>query len=203
LEENFKAQYASLGDEELLHIAGDHRDLRPEAVSALDVELARRSLTQKHVRAKKRDEFRQEIQEVRAHQPKRNKLKYFVAQINLSEFFIGFAGLMLCVIVTFKSHRLWDEWQDSIFFVQLDSLIAFLAVQPWVRKSLGFWVSLIVASVPQILVGHWLTVYHPTRTTAGLKGTGFLSMLAGWIVGVPLFLLLQRLKRKQDVENNR
>jgi hypothetical protein len=83
LEENFKARYASLGDEELLHIAGDRRDLRAEAVSALDVEWARRSLSEKHVRAKKRDEFRQEIQEVRAHRPKRNKSKYFAARCPL------------------------------------------------------------------------------------------------------------------------
>jgi hypothetical protein len=200
LDTRFETEYASLNDEELLHIAGDRRDLRAEAALALDSELARRGLTQKQARAKKRDELRLEIHEARAHSPKRNKSKYFVAQMNLREYFIGMVGFVLLMILTLSSHRLRDECKQPILFVYLGILIAPLAVQPWVRRTLSFWVSVAVASIPQFIVGHWLTVYHPSYSRAGIKGSGFLSILAGWVVGIPLFLLLQKLKPGQSVK---
>lgn len=198
MDANFEAHYASLNNEELLHISGDRRDLRTEAALALDAELARRSLTLKQAHAKKRDELRQDIHEVRAHHPKRNKSKYFVAQLNLRAYFVGLVGLVLLMFVTLRSHRLRKEWTLPILSVYLGILMACLAVQSWVRKTLSFWLSLAIACIPQFVVAHWLAVYHPANSLAEVKGSGFLSMIAGWIVGSIVFLLLQKLQPKHS-----
>lgn len=202
---SFHERYASLSDEELLHIAGDRRDLLEEAAVALDAEMARRCLTHQQARAKKRDELRSEIKEVRAHHEKRNKSKYFVSQMNLRAYFLGLVGLVVLMFLTLRSHRLRDEWAEPILFVYLGALIACLAVQPWVRRTLSFWLSLAVASIPQFVVGHLLTVYHPAHSRGEFKGSGFLSMLTGWIVGSAMFLLLQKLNPGQEPKphNNR
>lgn len=200
LNTSFHERYASLSDEELLHIAGDRRDLLEEAAVALDAEMARRGLTHEQARAKKRDELHLEIKEARAHHPKRNKSKYFVAQMNLRAYFIGLVGLVLLMFLTLRSHRLRDEWADPIFFVYSGALIACSAVQPWVRRTLSFWLSLAVASIPQFVVSHWLTVYHPAHSRAEFRGSGFLSMVTGWIGGSAVFLLLERLKPGQGTK---
>jgi hypothetical protein len=202
LDTRFEAEYASLNDEELLHIAGDRRDLLAEAVRALDIEMARRGLTQDQARAKKREALRLEMNEARAHRPKRNKSRYFIAHLNLREYFIGLIVLVLLMVLTLGSHRLQEEWKEPILFVYIGTLIAFVVVQPWVRRTFNFWVSLAVASIPQFVVGHWLTAHHSAHTGADFKGSGLLSMLAGWVVGVPVFLLLQKLKPEQNVNVN-
>lgn len=196
----FHERYASLSDEELLHIAGDRRDLLEEAAVALDSEMARRGLTHQHARAKKRDELRMEIQEARAHHPKRYKSKYFVAQMNLLAYFIGLVGLVVLMVLT-HHYRVRDEWEWPLVVVYLGALIACLAVQPWVRRTLSFWFSLTISSVPQFVVAHWLAIYHPTHSSSGLKGSGFLSMLAGYSLGVSVFVLLQKLKPGQGARD--
>jgi hypothetical protein len=200
LETTFQEHYVRLGDEELLHIAGDRGDLRDEAAFALDNELARRGLTQKQVRAKKRDELRLEIQEARAHQPKRKKSKYFVTQISLRWFFIGLVGAVLLMFLTIRPHRPVYEWSEPILVVYWGCLMACLAVQPWVRRTLSFWLSLTITCVPQFVVSHWLTVYHPAHSRGEGKGTWFLSILSGYVVGGAVFLLLQKLKPGQGAK---
>jgi hypothetical protein len=197
LDTSFQERYARLSDEELLHIAGDRKDLREEAVLALDVEMARRGLTHQHARAKKRDELRMEIQEARAHHPKRNKSKYFVAQMNLRAYFICLIGLVLLMVLTHHD-RVRDEWEWPLVVLYLGALIACLAVQPWVRRTLSFWFSLTISFVPQVVVAHWLAVHHPAHSSSGLKGSGFLSMLAGYALGGSVFVLLQKLSPGQD-----
>jgi hypothetical protein len=161
LETSFHERYASLSDEELLHIAGDRRDLLQEAADALDSEMARRGLTHEHARAKKRDELRFDIKEARAHNPKRKKSKYFVVQINLRAFFIGLAMPILLMVLSPSHQRVPDEWSWPLFVVYISALIACLAVQPWVRRTLDFWLCLVISFVPQFFVARWLTVYHP------------------------------------------
>lgn len=200
METSFREQYASLSDHELLHIAGDRRDLLVEAALALDNELARRGLTQEQVRAKKRDESRLEIQELRAHQPKRKESKYFVAQIRLRWFFIGLVGAVLLMFLTIRPHRPAYEWSEPIIVVYTGCLLACLVVQPWVRRTLSFWLSLTIACVPQFIVSHWLTVYHPAQSRGASKGTWFLSIFSGYVVGGAVFLLLQKLKPEQGAE---
>jgi hypothetical protein len=177
LDTEFPARYASLNDEELLQIAGDRRDLLEEAAVARDAETARRGLTQKQARTKKRDGLRQEIKEARAHHPKRNKSKYFEAQINLRAYFLGLGGLVLLMFFTLSHHRVPDEWSMSLFVLYLGTLIACLAVQPWVRRTLSFWLSLAISCVPQFVISHWLNAYHPAHSLGETKGSGFLSLL--------------------------
>jgi hypothetical protein len=200
LETTLQEQYAGLSDEELLHIAGDREDLLEAAAFALDAELARRSLTQKQARAKKRDELRLEILEARAHQPKRKKSKYFVAQISLRGLFIGLVGAVLLMFLTIRPRRPIYEWSEPILVVYTGVLLACLAVQPWVRRTLSFWLSLTIACVPQFVVSQWLSVYHPANSRGTAKGTWFLSILSGYVVGSTVFLLLQKLKPGQGAK---
>lgn len=192
----FQEHYAKLSDDELLSIAGDRQDLRDEAGLAIDAEMARRGLTYQQAHAKKREGVRLEIKEARAHSPKPEGSKYFVANLNLRWYLIGLAAFVSALVVSLAlhHHRLLDEWTEPIAVVCIAALIACSTVQPWVRRTLSFWLSLGVSCIPQFVVSHWLTVYHP-RT--GAKGTWFLSALAGYLVGGALFLLLQKLKPGQ------
>jgi hypothetical protein len=194
LDTGFQEQYAGLSDDELLHIAADRRDLLEQAAIALDVEMARRSLTFEHARAKKREHRRREFEEMSAHIAKRKKSKYFVAHINLPVFFAGLAGEVLIMVLLPGGHRIHDEWMWPIIVVYLGALLTILSVQSWVRRILGFWISLVVSFVPQFFVAHWLAIYHPDHSRGGEKGSAILSLLAGYAVGIPLFLLLQKLK---------
>jgi hypothetical protein len=198
LDTNFQERYASLSDEELLHIAGDRRDLLEEAAIALDAEMARRGLTHEQARAKKRDGLRHDIKEARAHRQNRNKSKYFVTQVNLRAYFIGLAGLVILMILTPSNHRTRDEWSFPSFVVYISALIACLAVQPWVRRTTSFWFCLVISFVPQFVVARWLSVYHPSHSLSGTKGSAFLSMFAGYSLGGALFLLIQKLKPRQE-----
>ena len=200
METSFPERYASLSDEELLHIAGDRRDLLPEAAIALDSEMARRGLTHEHARAKKREELRFDIKEARAHNPKRKKSKYFAAKLNLRAYFIGLAGGLLMMVVMLGHHRVPDEWSWPLFVVYGSALIACLAVQPWVRKTLSFWLCLTISFVPQFVVAHWLAVHHPARSSSGAKGAAFLSTLAGYVLGGTLFLVLQKLRPVRETK---
>ncbi len=183
-------------DDELLHIAGDRRHLLEEAALALDAEMARRGLTHQQARARRKEDLRRDIEEARA-DTRRNKSKYFVAQMNLRASFIGLAGLVLLMVLTLRHDRVPDEWSFPLLVVYMSALIACLAVQEWVRRTVSFWICLAISFVPQFFVARWLAVYHPSRSGSGLKGSGFLSMLAGYLVGGALFLLLQKLKPRQ------
>jgi len=200
LETSFPERYASLSDDELLHIAGDRRDLLEEAAIALDAEMARRGLTHVQARSRRREHLRLDIEEARAHRQKRNKSKYFVFQINLRPILIGLAGFVLLMVFILGPLRVPDVWAWPLLVVYLGGLIACLAVQPWVRRTLSFWFSLVVSFVPQFLIAHWLAVYHPTRSNSGAKGSAFLSILPGYLLGGVLFLLLQKLKPKQEMK---
>ncbi len=123
-----------------------------------------------------------------------NNSNYLVTRINWGEFFIGSVGLVLLAILTLGSHRIREACKAPILFVCTGTLIWWVGVQPWVRSKSSYWISLTASSITQFLVGHWLVVYHPAFAKSDFKAAGVLSMLAGAVVGVPLFLLLQRLK---------
>jgi hypothetical protein len=197
---SFQERYAVLSDEELLHIAGDRRDLLEQAAVALNAEMARRGLTDAQARAKKREHRRREFEEMSTHIAKRNKSKYFVAQINLPPLFAGLAGEVLLLVLLPGGHRVRDEWMWPLIVVYLGALLTILSVQSWVRRSLSFWISLVVSFAPQFFVAHWLAVYHPANSRGGEKGSAIISQLAGYTVGVPLFLLLQKLKPSQGAQ---
>jgi hypothetical protein len=189
---SFHEQYARLNEEELLHIAGERKELCEEAAFALDAEMSRRGLTQKEARAKKRDELRLDINEAKQHRPR--KSKYFVAQISLRWFFIGIVGLMLLLFALPRTRGVLDDWSEPIAVMYTGALLACLSVQPWVRQAWSFWLAVAISCVPEFFVSHWLTVYHPAQSKAGSKGSWFVSLLAGYVVGCAVFVLLQKLK---------
>ena len=201
MDSSYQKHYASISDDELLHIAGDRRDLREDAVFALDAEMTMRGLTHEDARAKKRDQLRLEIKDVRAHSPKRKKSKYFVAQINLGAFILSLIGPVLLVFLFQGHHLVPEEWSFSIFVIYMGAILACLAVQPWVRRTLSFWLSLAISCVPQFMVSHWLSVYHLAHSRGDVKGSAFLSILAGYILGGALFVLLQKLKLGQGTKD--
>jgi hypothetical protein len=196
VEKSFHERYATLSDGELLHIAGDRRDLLEEARDALDAEMARRGLTLEQARAQKRRSFRIEMRE--AGLARRKKSKYLVTQMNLRAFFIGLIGLVLLMVLALRHHRVPDEWALPLFVIYQGALVACLAVQPWVRRTLSFWLCLAVSFVPQFAVAHWLSVYHPAHSGGEEKGSAVLSLIPGYLLGGALFLFLQRLKPKQE-----
>jgi len=129
------------------------------------------------------------------HHRKRKKSKYLVAQMNLGAVLIGLVGLILLLV--FVLEHLPNELEWRVFVVCLGALMACLAVQPWVRRTLSFWFSLAVSFVPQFFAAHWLAIHHPTRSRGGEKGSALISLLPGYLLGGVLFLLLQRLKPRQ------
>jgi hypothetical protein len=198
LETGFSEHYASLGDGELLHIAGDRKDLREEAAVALDAEMARRGLTRQHARAKKRQDLRLDIAEARAHRSK-HKSKYFEYHLNLRAFFIGSVGFVPLMLFAADHRRFGDEWFLSAWVVYLGILLACVAVQSWVRRTVSFWFCLAISCVPQFLVSHWLIVYHPSQSES--KGSMFLSLFAGYALGGSLFVLLQKIKPGRNAKD--
>jgi hypothetical protein len=75
-----------------------------------------------------------------------------------------------------------------------------ITLAPWVRRTLSFWLSLTIASVPQLVVSRWLTVYHPAHSRGEGKGTWFLSILSGYAIGGAVFVLLQKFKPEQGAK---
>jgi hypothetical protein len=121
--------------------------------------------------------------------------------IVIRAYFIGLAGLALLMAVTLSHHRVPDELSWPLFVVYLSALIACLAVRPWVRRTVSFWLCLAISFVPQFLVARWLAIYHPTDSSSGEKGSAFLSMFAGYLLGGALFLLIQKLKPAQETDS--
>ena len=203
MDTSFQEHYAGISDDELLHIAGDRSDLREEAILALDAEMARRGLTYEQARAKKIEETREDIEEARDYKQRRKSSKYFVAQISLRWFFVGLLGALLLMFLTIRPHHRVYAWSEPILVVYTGSLLACLAVQPWVRRTASFWFSLAIACIPQFMVTHWLTVYHPAQSRGEGKGEWFLSILSGYVVGGTVFLLLQKLKPAADAQTTK
>ncbi len=191
---SFQEHYANISDDELLHVAGARKDLREEAVLALDAEMARRGLTHEQARAKKRDEFRLDVQEVRAH--RRKKSRYFANRMNLGGVLIVLGGeLVLLLVIT--PHEPLYVWLETILVVYFGTFLMCLAVQPWVRRTVSFWASLVISCLVQFMVNHWLTVHHLAGFTEHGNGLWFLSILSGYVVGGAVFLLLQKLRPAQ------
>ena len=199
---NFPQNYAGLSDDELLMTAASRVDLVPEAAHALDSEMARRRLSYQEAHAKKREVARREIQEARRSRPSKKGSKYFVAKMNGWMMLLVALGLPLLVIGLMVLHLVPEEWLFPILSVGMGALVAIAAVQPWLRKTSSFWISLVVSCVVQSMVGYWLSVHFAPQTRGELKGAAFLTILPGYLVGVLLFLLLQKLDMGKSPQPN-
>ena len=197
---NFPENYAHLTDDELLMVAASRADLVQEAALAMDSEMARRDLSYQDAHAKKRQVARLEIKEARKRRPSPKGTKYFVAQIRGRWLLILLSPSLLVLLLAFP-HLVPEEWLLPIVDSSLGTVIAISAVQPWLRQTTSFWLSLPLSCIVQLLVGHIITVRLAPQSRGELKGTAFLAILAGYAVGVPLFLLLQKVKPKEDTES--
>jgi hypothetical protein len=198
---NFQENYAGLSDGELLMIAADRVDLTKEAALALDSEMARRGLTYQDARAKKREITRLEIAELRKHQPSRKGSKYFVAKANGWMLLLLILGVPSLVLGLMFYHFVPKEWLMPITSVCMGGVIAVSAVQPWLRQTISFWISLVVSCTVQLLVGYWISVHVAPYTGSELKGAAFLAIAAGYAVGIALFLLLQNLESRKSARS--
>jgi hypothetical protein len=151
--------------------------------------------------AKKRDELLLELEEPAAHPPKPEESKSFVSYVDAGPLFVILA---LSVIMMFLHpnpvHLDLPEWSQPVLSCFLGALYACIGVRLWVRQTLSFWLSLAIACVPQVAVSRWLIVNHPASSTGEGIGAFFVSILSGYVVGVPVFLLLQRLNPGQENE---
>jgi hypothetical protein len=194
---NFPENYAHLTDDELLMVAASRADLVQEAALAMDSEMARRDLSYQDAHAKKRQVARLEIKEARKRRPSPKGTKYFVAQIRGRWLLILLSPSLLVLLLAFP-HLVPEEWLLPIVDSSLGTVIAISAVQPWLRQTTSFWLSLPLSCIVQLFVGHIITVRLAPQSRGELKGAAFLAILAGYAVGIPLFLLLQKAKPKED-----
>lgn len=194
---NFQEEYARLSDDALLAIAADRRDLLPEAALAMDTEMAHRGLTYEQARVKKKQVARLEFHEGRR-RGRRKPSKYFVARIN---------GWMILAIIVVPAalalslegfHLVSESWGFAILTAGMGILIAIAGVQPWLRRSLTFWISLPVAIAVQLLLGRWISAHVSLRGRNSMKGAGFLTLAVGYAVGWAIFLLLQKLRPSEE-----
>jgi hypothetical protein len=109
-------------------------------------------------------------------------------------------GSPLLVIGLMFFHLVPEEWLFPILSVYIGALFAIAVVQPWLRQTSRFWISLVVSCAVQLLVGHWLSVHLALQTKAELKGARVLTIVPGYVVGVLSFLLLQKLEPERGPE---
>jgi len=194
---NFSENYALLTDDELLMVAANRADLMQEAAFAMDSELARRGLTYRDARAKKRDFARLEIKEARKRRASPKGTKYFVAQVRGRWLLLMLSPTLLIVLLSFPK-IVSEEWLLPIIWASYGVVSAISTVQPWLRQTRSFGLSLPVAFVVQLLVGHIIVVSQAPRSRNELKGAAFLAIFAGYAVGVPVFFLLQKAEPKEN-----
>lgn len=193
---NFHEEYARLSDEELLVIAADRRDLLPEASVAMDSELARRGLSYEQAHAKKRQVLRTEFDEIQRRR-RRKPSRYFVARLN-GWVILAIALLPAALAISLEGfHLVSEEWGFSIMAAGMGLLIAVGAVQPWVRRTSSFWVSLLVAIAVQLLLGRWISGHTSLRGRNSMKGAGFLTLAVGFGAAILLFRLLEKLRPQE------
>jgi hypothetical protein len=195
---NFQDAYAQMSDDELLTIAASRADLVPEATLALDSEMARRELTNQDVRAKKREVERLDIQEARRHRPSRKASKYFVSKMNGWMLLLLAVGVPALVLTLLFTHLVPEEWCFPILEVCMGAVIAVSVVQPWLRQTVSFWISLVVSCAVQLVIGYWISVHLAPQTGGELKGGAVLSIVPGYAAGIGLYRLLQKLELTSD-----
>jgi hypothetical protein len=195
---NFQEDYARLNDDELLMIAASRADLVQEATLAMDSEMAKRGLSYQEARAKKREVARLEFKELRRRRPSPWVRKYFVARMNGWMSLLLALGAPTLVISLESSHTIPEDWALPILFACMGVVIAISVVQPWLRKTVSFWLSLVISCAVQLLVGHWISMHPVPHLRRGLEGAGILAIPLGYAVGAVLFVLLQKLRPKED-----
>jgi hypothetical protein len=195
---NFQANYARLNDDELLAIAASRADLVEEAAFAMDSEMARRGLSYQEARTKKREAARLKFREATRHHSARKRSKYFVAKMNGWMLLLLAVGVPLLVFALMFFHLVPKEWYFPILGACIGGVVGVSAVQPWLRQTVSFWISLAVSCIVQLIVGYWIAAHLAPQTRGELKGAAVLAIVPGYAVGILLFLFLQKLELNRD-----
>ena len=116
---------------------------------------------------------------------------YFVPQIRGRWLLLLLAPMTVLPLLSFPS-ILPQGWVLPLTFAFYGVVLPISAVQPWLRQTRSFWLSLPVVFGVDLLVGHRINVHLAPQSRGELKGTAFLELLTGYAVGVPVFLLLRR-----------
>jgi hypothetical protein len=122
---------------------------------------------------------------------------YFVRQIRGRWLLLLLAPILLIPLLSFPS-IVSEAWLLPIIFAFCGVVIAISGVQPWLRQTRSFWLSLPVVFIVNLLVGHRIVVDLAPQSRNELKGAAFLAILAGYAVGVPIFLVLQKTMPKRE-----
>jgi hypothetical protein len=198
---NFHEEYARLRDEELLQIASDRHHLLAEAAMAMDSELARRGLTYETARAQKRQVARREYREFQRHRPSPKVTKYLIPRAKGWTLLLLALGTPALVFSLAALHMIPEPWVFPVLTASMGLVIGISIVQAWLRRTVAFWISLIVACAAQLFVGYWIGARTSLQAGNNAKGAGLLSLFVGYAVGVPLFFLLQKLKPSKEAQD--
>jgi hypothetical protein len=134
-----------------------------------------------------------EIKEARRHRSSRKESKYFVAKANGWMLLVLALGVPMLVLVSMFFHLVPKEWEFPMLAVFMGAAIVITVVQPWLRHTASFWISLVVSCTVQVLVGYWLTMHLAPQTRSELKGAAVLAIVPGYAVGILSYFLLQKL----------
>ena len=155
---SFSNQYSKRSDDELLLLASDRATLKPEASSALDAELRRRSLTKsdeaKYRHFIKRHEQREaKIRSRKIYGDRGDRISWvelLAALIAMALISSGYAALP-------SRYKMSPDWESAALIVMFSSVfIATLFSSLWWRR-VSFWFALIISSALQLLVVHaWI-----------------------------------------------
>jgi hypothetical protein len=195
---NFQEEYARLRDEDLLQIASDRHHLLPEAAMTMDSELARRGLTYETARAQKKQAARREYREFRRHRPAPKITKYLVPRANGWMLLLLALGTPALVLSLWGLHVIPEPWVLPVLAASIGFSTGITIVQPWLRRTLSFWLALAVACIVQLFVARWIDARTDLLAGNSMKGAGLLSLFVGYAVAVPLFFLLQKLEPSKD-----
>lgn len=120
--------------------------------------------------------------------------KYFLTRMNGWTALLAI-GLPLIAYTLLIFNNVPEERALPVFSACVGAGIAIGMARPWLRRAVSFWIALGASCAVQFGVIHWITLYEgPNAKGYGyLRGVGLLSALLGYAVGVPLFLLMQRI----------
>lgn len=198
---NFQEHYAGLSEDELLAVAADRRDLLEEAGAALNAEMMRRGLSYKQAREKKSKAARQEVTDLRKQRTSQESSRYFVWKTNGWISFLTAVGPPALLIPLLFFHVIPEKWFLPILAATIGAVMAVSLVQPWLRKRVSFWISLVLSCSVQLFAGFWLTTNLVPRSGSNLKEVGLLTIFSGYAVAIPFFLLVQRLTPTEETKS--
>jgi hypothetical protein len=128
--------------------------------------MAKRGLTYQQAQARRREIARLEMKEIRRHRPSPKGTKYFVARTNGSMLLLLAVGVPVLVICL-SALKLMDL---PILAACMGAVIAISAVQPWLRQTVSFWLSIVISCTVQLFVGHWISVHQAPHSRGAKRG---------------------------------